>query len=68
MARKNPFEHVMSEQSVVSGVVKTNFKACGASKSISSTLDDLADKADKLLALSPQTPYSPTRRNRTDLL
>ncbi len=49
MARKNPFEHVMSEQSVVSGVVKTNFKACGASKSISSTLDDLADKADKLL-------------------
>lgn len=49
MARKNPFENVMSDKPVSDEPAKTEFASRGASKSISSTLDDLADKADKLL-------------------
>ena len=49
MARKNPFENLMDEASYPSTAPKKEYVARGASRSISSTLDDLADKADKLL-------------------
>lgn len=49
MARKNPFENLLNEKPVDSVAAPTKFPSRGASRSISSTLDDLADKADRLL-------------------
>ena len=49
MARKNPFENLLEGAPQNAAPVKTEFAARGASRSISSTLDDLADKADRLL-------------------
>lgn len=48
MARKNPFENLL-ENTDQSAKPPTEFPTRGASWSISSTLDDLADRADKLL-------------------
>lgn len=60
MARKNPFESVMSEKLVSGETTRTEFTSRGASKSISSTLDDLADKADKLLEGETIVELDPT--------
>ncbi len=49
MARKNPFEKVLGNAPDPASPAQTEFASRGASRSISSTLDDLADKADKLL-------------------
>ena len=49
MARKNPFESVLGDAPASDKKDVPEFKARGASRSITSTLDDLADKADKLL-------------------
>ncbi|MGH1413515.1 MAG: plasmid partitioning protein RepB [Pelagimonas sp.] len=49
MARKNPFESVLGDAPDPASPKEREFVSRGASKSISSTLDDLADKADKLL-------------------
>ncbi|GFE66975.1 plasmid partitioning protein RepB [Litoreibacter roseus] len=49
MPRKNPFESVLGDAPAPSSKPVPEFAARGASKSITSTLDDLADKADKLL-------------------
>ncbi|WP_298966775.1 plasmid partitioning protein RepB [uncultured Roseibium sp.] len=49
MARKNPFEKVLGGDLETDALVQTEFVSRGASKSISSTLDDLAEKADQLL-------------------
>jgi ParB family chromosome partitioning protein len=52
MARKNPFEKLLNDSTTnaeSNGLPKANYAAKGASRSIMSTLDDLTDKADKLL-------------------
>lgn len=49
MARKNPFERVLGDAPGKDHPPKTDFVSRGASRSISSTLDDLAEKADRLL-------------------
>lgn len=49
MARKNPFEKVLGDVPEHPAPQKTEFASRGASRSISNTLDDLADRADKLL-------------------
>lgn len=49
MARKNPFEKVLGDTPVASKDTAPDYAARGASRSITNTLDDLADKADKLL-------------------
>lgn len=49
MARKNPFENLLDEAPKPTVAQEINHAARGASRSISNTLDDLADKADKLL-------------------
>ena len=49
MARKNPFENLLEDAPESMLPAKTEFTARGASRSISSTLDDLAAKADQLL-------------------
>lgn len=48
MARKNPFASVMSEPLPDNGVA-LDYTVKGASRSIISTIDELADRADKLL-------------------
>lgn len=49
MPRKNPFETVLGDAPAPSQEQVPAFQARGASRSITSTLDDLADKADKLM-------------------
>lgn len=49
MARKNPFEKVLGDTPAPTKDSVPDYAARGASRSISNTLDDLADKADKLL-------------------
>lgn len=49
MPRKNPFETVLGDTPAPSQEQLPAFQARGASRSITSTLDDLADKADKLM-------------------
>lgn len=72
MARKNPFENLLSETPASSEVAPTEFPSRGASRSISSTLDDLADKADRLLEgetiveLDPQLIDPSFLRDRID--
>ncbi|WP_029066138.1 plasmid partitioning protein RepB [Labrenzia sp. DG1229] len=60
MARKNPFENVLGDAPDPEHAVKREFASRGASKSISSTLDDLADKADKLLEGETIVELDPT--------
>jgi len=73
MARKNPFENVLGDAPYPDGPEKREFVSRGASKSISSTLDDLADKADKLLEgetiveLDPATIDPSFLRDRIEL-
>lgn len=49
MARKNPFENLLDDKPNADSAPPREFASRGASRSISSTLDDLADRADKLL-------------------
>lgn len=49
MARKNPFENLLQSESVKPDDAEVDYVAKGASRSIMSTIDDLTDKADKLL-------------------
>lgn len=49
MARKNPFENLLNEPQSEEEAPKTNYAAKGASRSIMNTIDDLTEKADKLL-------------------
>ena len=49
MARKNPFENLLEVADKDSAQPNPEFVSRGASKSISNTLDELADKAEKLL-------------------
>lgn len=49
MARKNPFENLLDEVPEDSKARAPEFPSRGASRSISSTIDDLAEKADQLL-------------------
>ena len=49
MARKNPFEKLLANAGSDTKPTNISFPTRGASRSISNTLDDLADKADKLL-------------------
>lgn len=48
MARKNPFENLLNDTAEKSAPHETSFVPRGASKSISNTLSDLADKAEQL--------------------
>lgn len=49
MARKNPFENLLESADEGAAQLGPEFVSRGASKSISNTLDELADKADMLL-------------------
>ncbi len=49
MARENPFEKVLGDAPGPTKNAVPEYAARGASRSITNTLDDLADKADKLL-------------------
>lgn len=49
MARKNPFEKLMGSTTSEAGSVDSGYVATGATRSIMNTLDELADRADKLL-------------------
>ena len=60
MARKNPFEKVLGATPGSDTPAKSQFAARGASRSISNTLDDLADKADRLLEGETVVELDPT--------
>lgn len=71
MARKNPFANVMSDSRPDNGV-KLDYTVKGASRSIISTIDELAERADKLLEgetiveLDPETVDVSFVRDRLD--
>src|SRR5690242_10689411 len=48
MARKNPFANLMDEKPVDNGVA-LDYTVKGASRSIISSIDELAERADRLL-------------------
>lgn len=49
MARKNPFENLMDQEPLEQAQPELVYVATGASRSIMNSIDELADKADKLL-------------------
>ena len=49
MARKNPFANLMDDKPVNDGLVALDYTIKGASRSIISSIDELAERADKLL-------------------
>lgn len=60
MARKNPLESVLGDVPDRPDGKGREFASRGASRSISSTLDDLADKADRLIAGETIVELDPT--------
>ncbi len=60
MARKNPFEKILGDTPSASQEKAPKFAARGASRSITNTLDDLADKADRLLEGETIVELDPT--------
>lgn len=49
MARKNPFENLLKSEPTNAGDAEVKYVAKGATRSIMSTIDELADKADQLM-------------------
>lgn len=49
MARKNPFENVLQSEPTKSDSSEVKYVAKGATRSIMTTIDELADKADQLM-------------------
>ncbi|MBL0373683.1 plasmid partitioning protein RepB [Rhizobium sp. KVB221] len=49
MARKNPFANLMDDKPANEGLVALDYTIKGASRSIISSIDELAERADKLL-------------------
>ncbi|MBO0144362.1 plasmid partitioning protein RepB [Agrobacterium sp. Ap1] len=71
MARKNPFANVMNEDRPDNGVA-LDYAVKGASRTIMSTIDELAERADKMLEgetvveLSPETIEESFIRDRLE--
>ncbi|WP_312402662.1 plasmid partitioning protein RepB [Rhizobium sp.] len=71
MARKNPFANVMNEDRPDNGVA-LDYTVKGASRTIMSTIDELAERADKMLEgetvveLSPETIEESFIRDRLE--
>ncbi len=71
MARKNPFANLMNEELPDNGVA-LDYTVKGASRSIISTIDELAERADKMLEgetvveLSPETIEESFIRDRLE--
>ncbi len=71
MARKNPFANVMNEDRPNNGVA-LDYAVKGASRTIMSTIDELAERADKMLEgetvveLSPETIEESFIRDRLE--
>lgn len=54
MARKNPFANLMNEAPPENSIA-LDYTVKGASRSIMSTIDELAERADKLLEARPSS-------------